>query len=247
MARGRLAVRCGSNRAARPVSPAERHDAAARPPRRHRPRSPCAGTRPCSAAAGAAAPRTTCCPPPACSSTRGSTGPSRSKGRGASSSTTGASSAGRPARPRPSSRISSPAWSGATPRRPPGGASARPSSRPTPSPRSSSSSAWWSIARPAGCARRVRYKAFEILDVGAREAAATRVRDAVARPAHAPESAVALALLLRSTDMLRRVAGATSARNERALEARRATLPPVVAAVLEALDARRRRLDAVGT
>ncbi|HEX6742698.1 MAG TPA: GPP34 family phosphoprotein [Solirubrobacteraceae bacterium] len=93
----------------------------------------------------------------------------------------------------------------------------------------------------------VRYKAFEILDVGAREAAATRVRDAVARPAHAPESAVALALLLRSTDMLRHVAGATSGRDERALEARRATLPPVVAAVLEALDARRRRLDALGT
>ena len=93
----------------------------------------------------------------------------------------------------------------------------------------------------------VRYKAFEILDVGAREAAAARVRDAVARPAHAPERAVALALLLRSTDVLRHVAGATSGRNERALEARRATLPPLVAAVLEALDARRRRLDALGT
>jgi hypothetical protein len=93
----------------------------------------------------------------------------------------------------------------------------------------------------------VRYKAFEILDVGAREAAATRVRDAVARPAHAPESAVALALLLRSTDMLRHVAGATSGRDERALADRRATLPPLVAAVLEALDARRRRLDALGT
>jgi hypothetical protein len=93
----------------------------------------------------------------------------------------------------------------------------------------------------------VRYKAFEILDVGAREAAATRVRDALARPAHAPERAVALALLLRSTDMLRHVAGAPSGRNERALEARRATLPPLVAAVLEALDARRRRLDALGT
>jgi len=92
----------------------------------------------------------------------------------------------------------------------------------------------------------VRYKAFEILDVGAREAAATRVRDAVARPAHAPESAVALALLLRATGMLRSVAGASAARNERALEARRATLPPLVAAVLETLDARRRRLDAVG-
>jgi hypothetical protein len=92
-----------------------------------------------------------------------------------------------------------------------------------------------------------RYKAFEILDVGAREAAAARVRDTVARPAHAPESAVALALLLRSTDMLRHVAGATSGRDERALEDRRATLPPLVAAVLEALDARRRRLDALGT
>jgi hypothetical protein len=93
----------------------------------------------------------------------------------------------------------------------------------------------------------LRYKAFEILDVAAREAAATRARDAVARPAHAPDSAVALALLLRSTDMLRHVAGATSRHTERALEARRATLPPVVAAVLEALDARRRRLDALGT
>ena len=102
--------------------------------------------------------------------------------------------------------------------------------------------------REAGWLRKaVRYKAFEILDVAAREAAATRVRNAVARPAHAPESAVALALLLRSTDMLRGVAGATSGRNERALEARRATLPPVVGAVLEALDTRRRRLDAVGT
>ena len=103
--------------------------------------------------------------------------------------------------------------------------------------------------REAGWLRKaVRYKAFEILDVGAREAAATRVRDAVARPAHAPESAVALALLLRSTDMLRRRRGRHRLRrNERALEARRATLPPVVAAVLEALDARRRRLDAVGT
>jgi hypothetical protein len=92
-----------------------------------------------------------------------------------------------------------------------------------------------------------RYKAFEILDVAAREAAATRARDAVARPAHAPDSAVALALLLRSTDMLRHVAGATSRHTERALEARGATLPPVVAAVLEALDARRRRLAALGT
>jgi hypothetical protein len=93
----------------------------------------------------------------------------------------------------------------------------------------------------------LRYKAFEILDVTAREAAAMRVRDAVARPAHAPDSAVALALLLRSTDMLRRVAGATSRRTERALEARLTSMPPVVAAVLEALDARRRRLDAIGT
>jgi hypothetical protein len=92
----------------------------------------------------------------------------------------------------------------------------------------------------------LRYKAFEILDVTAREAAAMRVRDAVARPAHAPESAVALALLLRSTDMLRRVAGATSRRTDRALEARLAGMPPVAAAVLEALEARRRRLDAIG-
>jgi Golgi phosphoprotein 3 (GPP34) len=102
--------------------------------------------------------------------------------------------------------------------------------------------------REAGWLRKaLRYKAFEILDVAARKAAATRVRDAVARPAHAPDSAVALALLLRSTDMLRRVAGATSRRTERALEARLAGMPPVVAAVLEALDARRRRLDAIGT
>jgi Golgi phosphoprotein 3 (GPP34) len=102
--------------------------------------------------------------------------------------------------------------------------------------------------REAGWLRKaLRYKAFEILDVAAREAAATRVRDAVARPAHAPDSAVALALLLRSTDMLRRVAGATSRRTERALEARLTSMPPVVAAVLEALDARRRRLDAIGT
>jgi hypothetical protein len=38
-----------------------------------------------------------------------------------------------------------------------------------------------------------------------------------------------------------------SRRTERALEERRQELPPVVAAVLEALDVRRRRLDAVGT
>jgi hypothetical protein len=102
--------------------------------------------------------------------------------------------------------------------------------------------------REAGWLRRVlRYKAFEILDVTAREAAAARVRDAVARPAHAPDAAVALALLLRSTDMLRRVAGATSRRTERTLEARAEAMPPVVTAVLEALDARRRRLDAIGT
>jgi Golgi phosphoprotein 3 (GPP34) len=102
--------------------------------------------------------------------------------------------------------------------------------------------------REAGWLRwALRYKAFEILDVAAREAAAARVRDAVARPAHAPDDAVALALLLRSTDMLRRVAGATSRRTERTLETRLAAMPPVVAAVLEALDARRRRLDAIGT
>jgi hypothetical protein len=102
--------------------------------------------------------------------------------------------------------------------------------------------------REAGWLRKaLRYKAFEILDLTAREAAATRVRDAVARPAHASDSAVALTLLLRSTDMLRRVAGATSRRTERALEARLAGIPPVVAAVIEALEARRRRLDAIGT
>ena len=64
-----------------------------------------------------------------------------------------------------------------------------------------------------------------------------------------PDSAVALALLLRATGLLTRrrrhvaVAVATSARSRRAAHA----LPPVVAAVLETLDARRRRLDAIGT
>jgi Golgi phosphoprotein 3 (GPP34) len=102
--------------------------------------------------------------------------------------------------------------------------------------------------REAGWLRKaLRYKAFEILDVAAREAAATRVRDALARPAHASDTAVALALLLRSTDMLRRIAGAPSRRTERTLETRRLEMPPVVAAVLEALDARRRRLDAIGS
>jgi hypothetical protein len=92
----------------------------------------------------------------------------------------------------------------------------------------------------------VRYKAFEILDVGARDAAATRVRDAVARPADAPESAVALALLLRATGLLTRIVGTAPSRCiERALQERRQELPAVPAAVLEALDARRRRLDAI--
>jgi hypothetical protein len=102
--------------------------------------------------------------------------------------------------------------------------------------------------REAGWLRRaLRYKAFELLDLAAREAAAARVRDAVADPAGAPDTAVALALLLRATGRLRHVAGTTSRRTERALEARRMGMPPVVAAVLEALDARRRRPDAVGT
>jgi hypothetical protein len=102
--------------------------------------------------------------------------------------------------------------------------------------------------REAGWLRRaLRYKAFELLDLAAREAAAARVRGAVADPAGAPDTAVALALLLRATGRLRDVAGTTSRRTERALEARRMGMPPVVAAVLEALDARRRRLDAIGT
>jgi hypothetical protein len=103
--------------------------------------------------------------------------------------------------------------------------------------------------REAGWLRRaLRYKAFEVLDLAACEAATARVREAVADPAHAPDTAVALALLLRATGLLRRVAGAAPSRPaERALEAQRTSLPPVVAAVLETLDARRRRLDAIGT
>jgi Golgi phosphoprotein 3 GPP34 len=102
--------------------------------------------------------------------------------------------------------------------------------------------------REAGWLRRaLRYKAFELLDTGARDTAAARVKDTVADPARAPEGAVALALLLRATGVLHRVAGTTSRRTERALETRRHALPPVVAAVLETLDARRRRLDAIGT
>ena len=103
--------------------------------------------------------------------------------------------------------------------------------------------------REAGWLRRaLRYKAFELLDGAARDTAAARVRDAVADPAGAPDTAVALALLLRATGLLGRIAGAPpSRRTERALDARRHTLPPVAAAVLEALDARRRRLDAIGT
>jgi hypothetical protein len=95
--------------------------------------------------------------------------------------------------------------------------------------------------REAGWLRRaLRYKAFELLDGDA--------RDAVADPDGAPDTAVALALLLRATNLLGRVAGTPpSRRTERALEERRQELPPVAAAVLEALDARRRRLDAIGT
>jgi hypothetical protein len=94
----------------------------------------------------------------------------------------------------------------------------------------------------------VRYKAFELLDTGARDVAAARVRAAVADPGGAPDTAVALALLLRATGLLSRVAGAPPSRRiERALEERRQQLAPVPAAVLEALDARRRRLDALGT
>jgi Golgi phosphoprotein 3 (GPP34) len=94
----------------------------------------------------------------------------------------------------------------------------------------------------------LRYKAFELLDTGARDVAIARVRDAVADPDGAPDTAVALALLLRATGVLSRVAGAPPSRRiERALEERRQELPPVAAAILEALDARRRRLDAVGT
>ena len=103
--------------------------------------------------------------------------------------------------------------------------------------------------REAGWLRRaLRYKAFALLDGDARDAAAARVRDAVADPDGAPDTAVALALLLRATSLLGRVAGTPpSRRTERALEERRQELPPVAAAVLEALDARRRRLDAIGT
>ena len=102
--------------------------------------------------------------------------------------------------------------------------------------------------REAGWLRRaLRYKAFELLDGAARDTATARVRDAVADPVAAPDSAVALALLLRATGLLTRMAGTSpSRRTERALDARRHALPPVVAAVLESLDARRRRLDAIG-
>jgi hypothetical protein len=74
------------------------------------------------------------------------------------------------------------------------------------------------------------------------------VRDAVADPAAATDTAVALALLLRATGLLARVVGTPpSRRTERALDARRQQLPPVPAAILETLDTRRRRLDAIGT
>ncbi len=103
--------------------------------------------------------------------------------------------------------------------------------------------------REAGwLSRALRYKAFELLDAGARDAATARVRDAVADPDGAPDTAVALALLLRATGLLSSIVGTPPSRSiERALEERRQELPPVPAAVLEALDARRRRLDAIGT
>jgi hypothetical protein len=103
--------------------------------------------------------------------------------------------------------------------------------------------------REAGWLRRaLRYKAFELLDGAARDTAAARVRDAVADPAAATDTAVALALLLRATGLLARVVGTPSSRRtERALDARRQQLPPIPAAILETLDARRRRLDAIGT
>jgi hypothetical protein len=103
--------------------------------------------------------------------------------------------------------------------------------------------------REAGWLRRaLRYKAFELLDGAARDTAAARVRDAVADPAAATDTAVALALLLRATGLLARVVGTPpSRRTERALDARRQQLPPVPAAILETLDTRRRRLDAIGT
>jgi hypothetical protein len=103
--------------------------------------------------------------------------------------------------------------------------------------------------REAGWLRRaLRYKAFELLDGAARDTAAARVRDAVADPATATDTAVALALLLRATGLLARVVGTPpSRRTERALDARRQQLPPVPAAILETLDTRRRRLDAIGT
>src|SRR3954469_15322308 len=80
--------------------------------------------------------------------------------------------------------------------------------------------------REAGWLRRaLRYKAFELLDTGARDVAAARVRDAVADPDGAPDTAVALALLLRATGLLSRVAGAPPSRRiERALEERRQEL-----------------------
>ena len=92
----------------------------------------------------------------------------------------------------------------------------------------------------------LRYKAFELLDGGARDAATARVRAAVADPDGAADTAVALTLLLRATCMLPRIVGTPPSRRiERALEERRQELPPVPAAVLAALDARRRRLDAI--
>jgi hypothetical protein len=75
-----------------------------------------------------------------------------------------------------------------------------------------------------------------------------RVRGALTDPAGTDDAAVALTLLLRATGVLRQAAGmAPSGRTLRRLEARRTALPAVAAAVLEALDARRRRLELIGT
>ena len=145
-------------------------------------------------------------------------------------------------------RISSPAWRGATPETPTGWCERAAVFAPDAVTEELVELGLVEYREAGWLRKAVRYKAFEILDVAAREAAAARVRDAVARPAHAagerrrPRASAALdrhAAPRRGRHRLRR--------NERALEARRATLPPVVAAVLEALDARRRRLDAVGT
>jgi hypothetical protein len=107
----------------------------------------------------------------------------------------------------------------------------------------------WVRRRESGWLRRaLRYRAFEVDDHRARELAAARVRGALTDPAGADDAAVALTLLVRATGVLRQAAGMTpSGRTLRRLEARRAALPAVAAAVLEALDARRRRLELIGT